>query len=124
MTLPVAASRAANRLIQEFRGTYSCGCAARFAPGAWAKAAAFDPAPGFGSFRRRKRTSARSGGDRPDNVAHLLDERRIGRELEGLGAVRLEVEGFPDPMDRRGREALAIERRLQCVESRGVASSV
>jgi hypothetical protein len=32
-----------------------------------------------------------------DDIAHLLDKQRIGRELEGLGAMRLEVESLPDP---------------------------
>jgi hypothetical protein len=39
---------------------------------------------------------------KPDDIAHLLDEERIGGELEGLGAMTLEVEGFADPMDCRG----------------------
>src|SRR5207342_3286702 len=44
-----------------------------------------------------------------DNVAHLLDELRIGRQLERLRAMRLQAEGLPDPMDRRRRYA----RRLR-----------
>ena len=62
----------------------------------------------------------------PDDVAHLLDEQRIGRELEGLAAVRLQPEGPPDAMDRRGRmaDAAAMARRLQCVAPGGRVSSV
>ena len=41
----------------------------------------------------------------PDDVAHLLHEQRIGRELEGLDAVRLQAEGAPDAMHGRGRMA-------------------
>ena len=41
----------------------------------------------------------------PDDVAHLLHEQRIGRELEGLDAMRLQPEGLPDAMDGRGRMA-------------------
>jgi len=36
-----------------------------------------------------------------DDVAHLFDELRIGRELERLRAVRLQRESPPDPMYRR-----------------------
>ena len=36
----------------------------------------------------------------PDNVAHLVDELRVGRELERLRLMRLEPEGPPDPADR------------------------
>ena len=43
----------------------------------------------------------------PDNVAHprsgrgqaLVDKQRVGRQLEGLGAVRLQAEGAPDTAD-------------------------
>ena len=33
----------------------------------------------------------------PDHVAHLVDEGRITRQLEGLAPVRLQTEGPPDP---------------------------
>ena len=36
------------------------------------------------------------------DVAHLLHEQRVGRELEGLGPMRLEREGPPNPVDTRG----------------------
>jgi hypothetical protein len=36
----------------------------------------------------------------PDDVAHLVDELGVGRELEGLALVRLEPEGPPDAADR------------------------
>ena len=36
----------------------------------------------------------------PDDVADLVDELRIGRELERLGEMRLEPERPPDPADR------------------------
>ena len=41
----------------------------------------------------------------PDDVAHLLDEPRVGRELERPGAVRLEVERTPDARHRRLAQA-------------------
>ena len=41
----------------------------------------------------------------PDDVAHLVDEQRIARQLERLRAMRLQPEGRPDPADRRVREA-------------------
>ena len=44
----------------------------------------------------------------PDDVAHLVDEERVGRELEGVDQVGFEPEGPPDPADRR----LAHPRRL------------
>jgi hypothetical protein len=49
----------------------------------------------------------------PDDVAHLLDKKRIGGKLEGLGAMRLEVESLPYPMNRRGREARRFRHRAQ-----------
>ena len=45
-------------------------------------------------------TSARWGQIEPDYVADLVDEQRVTRQLEGLGAVRLEPEGGPDATDR------------------------
>ena len=41
----------------------------------------------------------------PDDVAHLGDEVGIGGELEGLQPVRLQAEGPPDALHRRGRQA-------------------
>ena len=32
----------------------------------------------------------------PDNVAHLVDKQRVGRQPEGLDAMRLQAEGAPD----------------------------
>jgi len=34
----------------------------------------------------------------PDDVAHLVDELRVGRELEGLGLVPLQPERSPDAL--------------------------
>src|SRR6202163_910183 len=36
---------------------------------------------------------------KPDHVAQLLDEERIGRELEAAGAVRLQTEELEQAMD-------------------------
>jgi hypothetical protein len=35
----------------------------------------------------------------PDDIAHLLDEQRVARELEGLAPMRLQAKGPPDPAD-------------------------
>ena len=40
-----------------------------------------------------------------DDVAHLVDELRIARQLEALDAVRLQAEGAPDAVHRRRRDA-------------------
>ena len=37
----------------------------------------------------------------PDDIDDLLDNQRIGRQLEAVGQVRFEAEGPPDPTDRR-----------------------
>jgi hypothetical protein len=37
----------------------------------------------------------------PDDIDDLVDKQWIGRQLEGVGQVRLEAEGPPDPPDRR-----------------------
>jgi hypothetical protein len=39
----------------------------------------------------------------PDDVAHLLDEQRIARQLEGLAAMGLQPVGLPDAVDGRRR---------------------
>lgn len=61
-----------------------------------------------------------------DDVAHLLDEQWICRQLERLGALRLQAKARqirctvvrPNPL------AFATPRLLQCVSSRGVSSIV
>jgi hypothetical protein len=62
----------------------------------------------------------------PDNVADLVDEQRIGRQLEGLAAMRLQRECLPDPLHGRRRQprGRAIPRELQCVLPTGSVSSV
>lgn len=40
-----------------------------------------------------------------DDVANLLDQQRVGRELEGFSTVRFESEGSPNPADRHVAEA-------------------
>jgi hypothetical protein len=49
----------------------------------------------------------------PDDVAHLLDEQRIVRQLEGLAPVRLQAEGPPDAVDGGGRIADRPSHRAQ-----------
>ena len=36
----------------------------------------------------------------PDDIPYLFDEQRIVRQLERLGAMRLQPKGVPDPTDR------------------------
>ena len=48
-----------------------------------------------------------------DDVAHLLDEQRVVRQLEGLAAVRLQPEGAPDAVDGRRRIAHRLRHRAQ-----------
>jgi hypothetical protein len=47
----------------------------------------------------------------PEDVAHLLHEQRIMRQLERFGAVRLEGEGAPDPRDRALAQACGLGER-------------
>ena len=63
----------------------------------------------------------------PHDVAHLLDEERIGGELEGLGTMRLQTKGVARCASPRVCDsplALAIMRLLQCVAARGFSCSV
>ena len=39
------------------------------------------------------------------DVAHLLDQQRIGRQLESIGTMRLQAEGTPNPADRHPAES-------------------
>ena len=39
------------------------------------------------------------------DVAHFLDQLRVGRQLERVGTVRLQSEGMPDPADRHPAES-------------------
>ena len=38
----------------------------------------------------------------PNDVAHLVDKQRVGRQFEGFDAVRLQSEGPPDATHARG----------------------
>ena len=49
----------------------------------------------------------------PNDVADLVHEERIARQLEGLRAVRLQAEGAPDAPDRRARKAAFPGHRAQ-----------
>jgi hypothetical protein len=54
------------------------------------------------------RTRARLGGEKADDIAYLVDEQRIVRQLERLATVRLQAERHPHPADRGvGKAALA-----------------
>jgi hypothetical protein len=78
--------------------------------------ALFVDAQDNGAFGRRK--------VKADDVAHFFDEQGIGRQLEGLGAMRLKAFQIRWIVEGANPTALAKERKLQCVASRGVASSV
>jgi len=47
----------------------------------------------------------------PHDVAHLLDQQRVGRELEGLRAVRLQAERAPHARDRHVTEPGRLRHR-------------
>jgi hypothetical protein len=59
-------------------------------------------------------------------VAHVLHEKGIGRKLEGLGAVRLQVQGsqMRETVTHDSLVARAMERALQWVAVGGVDSRV
>src|SRR6516162_6948366 len=61
-----------------------------------------------------------------DNIAHLVDEQRIVRQLERLATVWLQAERSPHPADCGvGKASLCpIERIDQCVASTGVVRNV
>ena len=57
---------------------------------------------------------------KPDHISHLVHEERIGRQLEGFGAMGLQGEGTPNSRDRR----LAQARRFghaACAPMRGLS---
>ena len=49
----------------------------------------------------------------PHDIGQLLDERGIGRQREGADTMRLQAMRDPDPMDRRGTQALGGGHRPQ-----------
>jgi hypothetical protein len=54
-----------------------------------------------------------------DDVSHLVDQQRVGGQLEALSAVRLKTEGAPDPMHRTAAQAACL-RQLACAPVRRV----
>jgi hypothetical protein len=48
----------------------------------------------------------------PDDVDDLVDNQRIGRQLEGLGQLRFEPQGPPAPTDRRLAQPRPFRHRL------------
>src|SRR5437899_2776095 len=48
-----------------------------------------------------------------DDVAHLVDEQRVCRQLEGFAAVRLERERPPDAMHDRDRQTRGLGHRAR-----------
>jgi hypothetical protein len=61
-----------------------------------------------------------------DDIAYLVDEQRVVRQLERLATVRLQAERRPHPADRSVGKLVsaAIERIDQCVASTDVVRSV
>jgi hypothetical protein len=49
----------------------------------------------------------------PDDVAHLLNEQRIGGQLEGLSAVRLQTKGAPEAHHGALRQAAGLHHRTK-----------
>ena len=47
----------------------------------------------------------------PDDIAHLLDQQRVGRQREGLRAMRLQATGPPDAGDRPVTQAGRLRQR-------------
>jgi hypothetical protein len=47
------------------------------------------------------------------NVPHLLDQERIGRQLERLGPMRLQAERVPDAADRHAAQARRVRHPAQ-----------
>src|SRR5215475_4343693 len=58
-----------------------------------------------------------------DNIAYLVDEQRIVRQLERLAAVRLQAEGHPHAANRgvgkAGFRRHRADRPMRCVDRRG-----
>ncbi len=54
-----------------------------------------------------------------DDFPHLLDEQRIGGQLEGFAAMRLERERSPDAMHRRDRQTRGPRHRARAPVRRG-----
>src|SRR5215471_14545571 len=46
----------------------------------------------------------------PHDVAHFLDEQRVGRQFEGLGAMRLQAEGAPNAADGHTTEPAGLSQ--------------
>ncbi len=96
--------------------------------GASAGSAGCGRAPGSGSSHQRRARNRSLGRVRvqPADVVDLLDELRVGRELELLLAVRLQSERLPGTPDRvLRRPQVRRQRRVdQCVASFGVLSNV
>ena len=55
-----------------------------------------------------------------NDVAHLVDKQRVGRQLEGFDAVRLQSKGTPDATHARGRDVqTALAATPICGHDRG-----
>jgi hypothetical protein len=68
-----------------------------------------------GAFRRRH--------VKPNDIAHFLDEPRVGGELERLATMRLQTEGAPDALHARNRDARSL-RHMARTPVRGARGGV
>ena len=110
-----------------FRGARNRACAARAAPEPEAAPAGFDPRLESGSsVNAQHHRPGRWIHIQAHDVADLVDEQRVGRELEGLATVRLQAEGSPDPTHRALRDVqlFAEQSRAPVMASRGRSLSV
>jgi hypothetical protein len=109
---PTLRARTTSRAASSYRAARSHASAARPARVASAAAAACDQALGSATARRHTApTHGRAGTIQTHDVAHFLDQQRIGREVEGLAPVGLQSEGLPNAPDRRVTETDSLRHR-------------
>ena len=105
------------------------GAALRLRPGRIGRIGCIRLRAWIWDFSSAHKTRARSGGIKikPDNVAHLLHQLRVGREFEAFAAMRAQAKGTPDAADRRPAETCPLRPSDACsqwVAPLGVVSSV
>ena len=126
---PRSSSRRARQTARSCHAACSHACAARPGPGRIGRTGCVRSKAWICAFSSTQNTTACVGRVQvqTDNIAHLLDQQRVRRQLECLGAMRLQPERAPDLLDRscgRGPSPAPCPGLLQCVAPRGVSSSV
>src|SRR5512132_3441273 len=112
MTLPVAASRAANR--QRAVTGIIVGAALGLPGAPWQQGLGAVQSLDLTLLVHAQHKGVLGWGHvEPDDVAHLLPDERLARELEDLDPVRLQSEGFPDAVDCRRRVTHRLGHRAQ-----------